>query len=773
MSRLAKPFHASSPASRRLKLIDRLADAAIRLGGVSVIFAIALIFVFIVREIVPLSAKSTIGEGQVHRIETDEAALLLAGSDEFESTEFIVKRNGAIELHSLANWSESSVLRSQLLGGRRVSAASLASRGIMFLGTDDGRIAIVELQFNATFADDARRTITPLLKELALVTLPSSTGPIARVVGRTNDSGLAFVAQTSDRRLFAVNITQQGLDLAEDEKGQLSAPEEDALDGPFQVRSLAAPSSEVVALAIDSQADRLFVATKDGVLHHWQLGDTTAKPFAEYENPGLLAASLGLREPSERDSSRQITALNVLLGDQSLIVGYDDGSIEDWLGVRQGKNDILRRVRPVRLFDSMPEAVVALRSSGRDKTFLAAAADGSVHLAYVTSGKTLASYLVAGHPLELAYGAKLTSAMVITQEGNLDYRAVSNPHPDISMGMLFGKVWYEGYDQPEYIWQSSSGSDAFEPKFSLVPLIVGTLKGAFFGLLFAIPIALLAALYTSQFLSSTLRATIKPLVEVMAALPSVVIGFLAGLWLAPALDDKLPSLLFFGVVVPVVILTVAGLWHYAPRVLKKVFPAGREVFVLVPVVALCGWAAVIAGPFVERLVFAGDFKQWVYDAFSVRVEQRNSIVVGIAMSLAVIPMIFTLSDDAFSNVPKSFSSASLALGASRWQTAFRVIVPTASPGVFSAIMIGFGRAVGETMIVLMATGNTPILSFSPFNGMRTLSANIAVEMPEAPLGETHYRILFLAAFLLFVLTFVVNTIADVVRQRLRSKFQAV
>jgi phosphate transport system permease protein len=143
------------------------------------------------------------------------------------------------------------------------------------------------------------------------------------------------------------------------------------------------------------------------------------------------------------------------------------------------------------------------------------------------------------------------------------------------------------------------------------------------------------------------------------------------------------------------------------------------------------------------------------------------------MGFAVIPMIFTISDDAFTNVPKSFTSASLALGASRWQTAVRVIAPTASPGVFSAVMIGFGRAVGETMIVLMATGNTPVLSFSPFNGMRTLSANIAVEIPEAPLGETHYRILFLAAFLLFVLTFVVNTAAEVVRQRLREKYQAV
>jgi phosphate transport system permease protein len=102
-----------------------------------------------------------------------------------------------------------------------------------------------------------------------------------------------------------------------------------------------------------------------------------------------------------------------------------------------------------------------------------------------------------------------------------------------------------------------------------------------------------------------------------------------------------------------------------------------------------------------------------------------------------------------------------------------VVLPTASPGIFSAIMLGFGRAVGETMIVLMATGNTPIMSFSPFNGMRTLAANIAVEIPEAPHSGSLYRILFLAAALLFILTFVVNTAAELIRQRLRGKYRAI
>ncbi|MGB1558652.1 MAG: ABC transporter permease subunit, partial [Oceanococcaceae bacterium] len=146
------------------------------------------------------------------------------------------------------------------------------------------------------------------------------------------------------------------------------------------------------------------------------------------------------------------------------------------------------------------------------------------------------------------------------------------------------------------------------------------------------------------------------------------------------------------------------------------------------------------------------------------------LVVGLAMGFAVIPTIFSIAEDAVFGVPKSLSQGSLALGATPWQTLTRVVLPTASPGIFSALMIGLGRAVGETMIVLMATGNTPIMDFNIFEGFRTLSANIAVEMPESEVGSTHFRILFLAGLVLFLFTFVFNTLAEVVRQRLRSKY---
>jgi phosphate transport system permease protein len=257
----------------------------------------------------------------------------------------------------------------------------------------------------------------------------------------------------------------------------------------------------------------------------------------------------------------------------------------------------------------------------------------------------------------------------------------------------------------------------------------------------------------------------------MEALPTVILGFLAGLWFAPFVENYLPGLFLIMIMVPLSVLLVAWGWrHWLPERLRNAVPAGWEAALLLPVVILATWAAIALSQPVEVLFFHGNMPLWLTTELGIPYEQRNSLVVGIAMGFAVIPTIFSISEDAIYSVPRHLTTGSLALGATTWQTMTRVVLLTASPGIFSAVMIGLGRAVGETMIVVMATGNTAIMDLNIFQGFRALSANIAVEMPETEVNSTHYRILFLAGLVLFLATFVVNTIAEVVRQRLREKY---
>jgi phosphate transport system permease protein len=290
-------------------------------------------------------------------------------------------------------------------------------------------------------------------------------------------------------------------------------------------------------------------------------------------------------------------------------------------------------------------------------------------------------------------------------------------------------------------------------------------------MLFAVPLALLGAMYTSHLMQVNLRKVVKPAVEIMGSMPSVVIGFLAALWLAPIVKASLLAIFLVMGLLPLAVLLTVVAWEWiGRRVALARLAAGHEFLVLGPVLVVLVFLCFQLGGVLERAWFDGNLTLWLFQHLGVQFDQRNSVVIAVAFGFAVIPSIFTLADDALSNVPRNLTAASLALGASRWQTVWRVVLPSASPGIFAALMIGLGRAVGETMIVLMATGNTPIMSWSPFNGMRTLSANIAVEIPEAPLNSTLYRTLFLSAVLLFLFTFMLNSAAELVRDWLRGKY---
>ncbi len=514
----------------------------------------------------------------------------------------------------------------------------------------------------------------------------------------------------------------------------------------------------ISAIELDNFCEKLMIGTVNGWLYYISLKDK--------ENPQLIQKI----NPTPSGNSA-ITSLGFIIGDQSVIVGDADGNVTSWMRVLDEKTEYGWKLVNPHTFDSHQAAVTSVASSLRNKSFITGDSKGKIFLEHLTSERTLIELSGKELPVkDIAFSPKGDGAVVLYEDGTIISYEIKNPHPEITLKTLFGKVWYEGYAKPEFVWQSTGGTDDFEPKFSLVPLIIGTLKGTFYAMLFAIPLALFGALYTSQFSHPQIRNYIKPTVEVMAALPSVVIGFLAGLWLAPLLERILPGVFLMFIIVPITIAIGASLWKRIPGRIRYKLKPGYELFFILPLIIFAFYIAQWLGPIFEYHILGGDYRTWLMNTLNEQYDQRNSIVVGFAMGFAVIPIIFTICEDALSSVPSSLTSASLALGATKWETATRIVLPSASPGIFSAIMIGFGRAVGETMIVLMATGNTPILSFSPFNGMRTLSANIAVEIPEAPYQGTLYRVLFLAATLLFILTFVVNTVAEIIRQRLRKKY---
>lgn len=255
--------------------------------------------------------------------------------------------------------------------------------------------------------------------------------------------------------------------------------------------------------------------------------------------------------------------------------------------------------------------------------------------------------------------------------------------------MIFKQQYYEGRE-PKWSWQPNSDV----PKYSVLPLFLGSVKAALVAMLFALPLGVGAAIYSAEFASRRMREVIKPVIELLAGIPSVVLGFFALIIMA--------------------------------TILQKLF------------------------------------------GFDYRL---NAVNAGMALGLAVIPIVFTVAEDAMTAVPQSLRDAALALGASRWQVSLTVVIPTALPGIAAGGVLGFGRAIGETMIVLMASGNAALISAGLTDPLRTISASIAAELGEVVFGSPHYSVLFLLGTMLFVLTFIINLSGDLALMRLRRKFQ--
>ncbi len=728
-------------------LKDRLFAAVMAIGGISVIIAILLIFFYLLYVVLPLFSDATVKP--THSFEQGATPPALISLDEYAETGLAVTADGQYQFFKAA---DGSILSRGELAPAAAGKVSAVAAGdpvshVILAGTADGNVVVAQANFEVRF-DGQTRVITPKLSYPFGVEAQraAAIGDAVRLIsGQVSDEEATVAVVSAQGRVVLVNATKQTSMLDESTTIEVTRTEID-VDG-----------SKISHLALDNQQRELFLASGDGVLSYFDVRNK-AKP--------QLVDRVSVLGPAHR-----ITAMSFLSGGISLVIGDDLGNLSQWFPVRdQHNNSQLKRVRK---FEPLPAGVTAIAPEYFRKGFLAIDSRGNLGLYHATAERHLATVasgldnIVAG-----SMAPRANAAVLASNSGRVQLYGIDNPHPEVSFKGLWNQIWYENRAHPEYIWQSSSASSDFEPKFSLTPLTFGTLKAAIYSMIFAVPLAVLGAIYTAYFMSPPMRRIVKPSIELMAALPTVILGFLAGLWLAPLIERELLGVLLCIPFVPAATLLFSYLFDRMPQRVKSWIPDGWEALALVPVVMFAIWANFMLGHAIEVMFFDGSVTHWMNVEYGIGYDQRNSLVVAIAIGFAVIPTIFSISEDAVFSVPRHLTMGSLALGATPWQTAIKVVLLTASPGIFSGIMIGMGRAVGETMIVLMATGNTPIMDISLFQGLRALSANIAVEMPESEVGSSHYRVLFLAAMVLFMVTFIVNTLAELVRQRLRKKYSS-
>ncbi|HEX7036963.1 MAG TPA: ABC transporter permease subunit [Pseudomonadales bacterium] len=729
MSRTATADAPKAQVARRRRVVNALTARVVALGGAAVIAAITLIFLYLLWVVVPVFRGADIDTGASYRLEPAEALLIEANDS--EEIGLRISAAGEALFFDLAD----GRIRERVDLGRPIAQAKPVSDsgGLYALLDTDGNLGFVQASYPVSFRGEDRE-ITPRL-EFAFEESWIDVGPAE-----------LFDVWLSGRELLIAAVTGRTLTIH-----RFRNVEPDyALDLPRHGRVTLRRDFD--HLHFGARGRWLYLVGANGALRVLDLARPTA-PEDHYHG----------RLTPEGTAIRDVAPL---LGRHSLLVADAAGGITQWFMVRSAFGE---RLEPVRRFET-DAPVTRLIPEQRRKGFAAIDDGGRLHLFYSTSERHLATHRMTGTAVDaVSISPRADLLLTASADGHVQSYRLRNDHPEISWSTLWSKVWYEGYPEPVYSWQSSAASTDYEAKFSLTPLLFGTLKGAFYALFFAVPVAILGALYTAYFMAPAMRRLVKPGIEVMAALPTVVLGFLAGLWLAPLIEANLAAVLSVLVVMPALTMLFAWLWSRLPDRLTRRFD-GWYALIAVPLIVLTIWIAFAIGPWLELTVFGGNTQTWIREHLGLDYDQRNALVVGLAMGLAVIPTIFSIAEDAVYGVPTHLINGSLALGATRWQTLTRVVVLTASPGIFSAVMIGLGRAVGETMIVLMATGNTPVMDMNIFEGMRTFAANIAVEMPESEVGSTHYRILFLTALVLFMLTFVFNTAAELVRQRLRKRY---
>ncbi|KAB0484159.1 MULTISPECIES: ABC transporter permease subunit [Pseudomonas] len=740
----------NTPELQRKRRIRALKDHLTRwyvfIGGLAVLGAITLIFFFLGYVVYPLFQGADLNAKQaITPVWMQDAGKpLMISVEEQNQVGMRVSDKGMVLFFNVKNGEELTRVNLPLPAGTQVTSLGEDQPGnpVVALGLSNGQALVFRHTYRVSYPDN-KKTITPAI-EYPYGETPVVLDPQGRALDHVNlsvnDSTLVLAGSTG-AQLHVVSL----------------ASEENMMTGEVtnsETRiDLPQMTNQVKALYIDPRQQWLYVVNDRAQVDVFSLRDK----------------SLNGRYKLSEDATTEITASAQLVGGISLIFGDSKGGLSQWFMARDPDGE--QRFKPIRSFQMGTSPIVEITAEQRRKGFLALDAAGEIGVFHSTAHRTLLVEKIAEGPGIMALSPR-ANRIIVEEGGKLLPLTLKNPHPEVSWSALWSKVWYENYDEPKYVWQSTAANTDFEPKMSLAPLTFGTLKAAFYAMLLAAPLAVAAAIYTAYFMAPSLRRKVKPVIELMEAMPTVILGFFAGLFLAPYVEGHLPGIFSLLMLMPIGILVAGFTWSRLPESIRLRVPDGWESMILIPVLLFVGWLSLYMSPYMEAWFFGGDMRMWISHDLGITYDQRNALVVGLAMGFAVIPNIYSIAEDAVFSVPRGLTLGSLALGATPWQTMTRVVILTASPGIFSALMIGMGRAVGETMIVLMATGNTPVMEMNLFEGLRTLAANVAVEMPESEVGGSHYRVLFLSALVLLLFTFVMNTLAELIRQRLRKKYSS-
>ena len=732
---------------RRIRALkDRLTRWYVLIGGLAVLGAITLIFFFLAYVVMPLfkGADLTVNDPLTPTWMQDAGKPLLFSLEEQNQVGMRVSDKGQALFFDIDTGAELRRVELPIPAGVAVTSIGKDQPGspLVVVGLSNGQALVFRHTYKVTYPD-GKKTISPAVEYPygeTPIALNEQGGALEHVNLNATDSALVIAGSTGSQ-LSVLQLTREENMMT----GEVTS-EQKRIELPQMTEA-------VKAMYIDPRQQWLYVIN----------GRAQADVFS------LRDKSLNGRYKLLEDATTEVTASTQLVGGISLIIGTSKGGLAQWFMARDPDGEL--RLKQIRSFQMGSAPIVEITAEERRKGFVALDASGKLGVFHSTAHRTLlVDQVVEGQGI---FGlSPRANRLIVEAGGKLQPLLLDNPHPEVSWSALWSKVWYENYDEPKYVWQSTAANTDFEPKLSLSPLTFGTLKAAFYAMLLAAPLAIAAAIYTAYFMAPSLRRKVKPVIELMEAMPTVILGFFAGLFLAPYVEGHLPGIFSLLMLLPVGILVAGFTFSRLPESIRLKVPEGWESALLIPVILFVGWLSLYMSPFMENWFFGGDMRMWISHDLGITYDQRNALVVGLAMGFAVIPNIYSIAEDAVFSVPRGLTLGSLALGATPWQTMTRVVILTASPGIFSALMIGMGRAVGETMIVLMATGNTPVMEMNLFEGLRTLAANVAVEMPESEVGGSHYRVLFLSALVLLMFTFVMNTLAELIRQRLRKKYSS-